>query len=258
MGDDDHRQALLGQLAHDGKDFTDHLRVKGGRRLVEQQHFGLHGQRAGNRDALLLAAGKLARLGVDVGCHADLFKVFQRGLLRGLLVLMQHIAQARGAVVQHGHVVEQVEALEHHAHLGAVGAGVAPRGRDVTAVEQHLAVRGRLQQIDAAQQRGFAAAGRADDAGHVARVDGKVHVTQNNMGAEALGEVAHLDNRLRHGLRLPSYPDSGTHGSGPGHCTCRWCRPASRWCSGRSSAGRPALFPTGAAGSWQTASSSGR
>ena len=78
------------------------------------------------------------------------------------------------------------------------------------------------------------------------------------LGAKALGEVAHLDNRLRHGLHFPSYPDSGTRGSGPGRCTYRWCRPASRWCSGRSSAGRPALSPTGAADSWQTASSSGR
>ena len=135
VGDDDHRQALFGQLAHDGQHFTDHLRVKGGRRLVEKQHLGLHRQGAGNRNALLLAAGKLARLGVDVGGHADLLQILECGLFGGLFVLVQHVAQARGAVVQHGHVIKKVEALEHHAHLGAVGAGVAPLGRDVTAVE---------------------------------------------------------------------------------------------------------------------------
>ncbi len=31
-------------------------------RLVEQQHFGIGGERAGQRDALLLAAGKLVRI----------------------------------------------------------------------------------------------------------------------------------------------------------------------------------------------------
>ena len=258
MGDDKHRQPLLGQLAHDGQHLAHHLGVQRGGRLVKQQYLGLHGQRAGNRHTLLLPAGKLARLGMDIGGHADLLQIVQCGALGGFLVHVQHIAQARRAVVQHRHIVEKVKALEHHAHLGAVGARVAALGRDVVAVEQHLAVRGGLQQVDAAQQGRFAAAGRADDAGDIAGVDGKIHIAQNDMGAEALGEVAYLNNRLRHGLRLPSYPDSGTHGSGPGRCTCRWCRPASRSCSGHSSAGRRALSPTGAADSWQTASSSGR
>ena len=68
VGDDDHRQALFGQLAHDGQYLADHLRVKGGRRLVEKQHLGLHRQGAGNRNALLLAAGKLARLDKKTPC----------------------------------------------------------------------------------------------------------------------------------------------------------------------------------------------
>jgi hypothetical protein len=39
-----------------------HLGVQGGQRLVEQQHPGLDGQRAGQRDALLLTAGQLVRV----------------------------------------------------------------------------------------------------------------------------------------------------------------------------------------------------
>ena len=36
------------------------LEIKGGKRLVEQQHLGLNGKRAGDGHPLLLAAGKLA------------------------------------------------------------------------------------------------------------------------------------------------------------------------------------------------------
>ena len=57
--------------------------------------------------------------------HADLLQIVQCGALGGFLVHVQHIAQARRAVVQHRHIVEKVKALEHHAHLGAVGARVA-------------------------------------------------------------------------------------------------------------------------------------
>ena len=46
---------LLAQLQPD-------LGVQGGQRLVEQQHPGLDGQRAGQGDALLLAAGELVRV----------------------------------------------------------------------------------------------------------------------------------------------------------------------------------------------------
>ena len=258
VGDDDHGQALLGQLAHNAQHFTHHLGVQGGGRLVKQQHFGLHGQRTGDGHALLLAAGKLAGLGVDVGGHAHLFQVAQCRLAGGLLVLVQHVAQAGGAVVQHGHVVEEVEALEHHAHLGAVGAGVRAFGRDVLPMEQHAAVGRGLQQVDAAQQRGFSAAGGADHAGNIAVVDGKVNIAQHHVGAKAFGEVAHLNDGFRHGMPLLSYPDSGTYGPGPGRCTCRWCRPGYRWCSGRSSGGRPGPSPRHAAGSWPAASSTGR
>ena len=46
------RADLLAQLEPD-------LGVQGGQRLVEQQHPGLDGERPGQRDALLLAAGQL-------------------------------------------------------------------------------------------------------------------------------------------------------------------------------------------------------
>ena len=258
VGHHDHGQAAGGQLAHDRQHFAHHLGVQGRGGLVKQQHLRLHGQGPGDGHPLLLAAGQLPGPGVDVRGHAHFFQVGQGGGLGRLLVLVQDIAQAGGAVFQHGHVVEQVERLEHHPHPGPVAAGVEPLGHDVLAVEEDGARRGGLQQVDAAQQGGLARPRCADDAGDVPGFDGKVHIPQHHVGAETLGEVAHFNDRFRHGWRPPSCQDSGTCGPGPGRCTSRWCRPGCRWCPGRSSGGRPAFSPTGAADSWTPGSWSDR
>ena len=62
----DHGHAAGGQLFHDGEHLTDHFRIERLGRLVEQHDFGIHGERARNRDALALAAGQFAghRLGL--------------------------------------------------------------------------------------------------------------------------------------------------------------------------------------------------
>ena len=61
VGDDEHRHARPGQLAHDLEHLVDHLGVERRGRLVEQHDLRLHGQRAGDRHALLLTAGQLGR-----------------------------------------------------------------------------------------------------------------------------------------------------------------------------------------------------
>lgn len=66
VGDDQHRHVLGGQLLHDGIDFVDELRIERRCRLVEEHHLRLHGQRARNRDTLLLAAGQPRWIGVDL------------------------------------------------------------------------------------------------------------------------------------------------------------------------------------------------
>src|SRR6201994_2596194 len=58
VGDDEHRPAFLGQLAHRGEDLFDDVGVESGGVLVEEHHVRFHRQGAGDRDALLLAAGE--------------------------------------------------------------------------------------------------------------------------------------------------------------------------------------------------------
>src|SRR6185295_19605481 len=62
VGHHHHRHALLCQFDHHVEHFLDHFRVERGSGLVEQHHFRAHGESAGDGDALLLAAGKLARI----------------------------------------------------------------------------------------------------------------------------------------------------------------------------------------------------
>ena len=54
--DDEHGHALVGKTLHDGEDLADHLGVERARRFVEQEDLRIHGQRAGDGHALLLAA----------------------------------------------------------------------------------------------------------------------------------------------------------------------------------------------------------
>ena len=65
MGDIDHRDAgCVVQAADLEAHFLTQMSVEIGERLVQQQNFWVHGQRAGERNTLLLPAGELARVAV--------------------------------------------------------------------------------------------------------------------------------------------------------------------------------------------------
>ena len=192
MGHHQHGHAAVCQGPHDGEDLAHHLRVQGGGGLVEQQYLRVHGQSPGDGHTLLLAAGDLPGLGVDIGGHAHLLQVIHGALLSIHLVLLEHLHLAYHTVFQHGHVVEQVEGLEHHTHPGTVLGGVDAPARHIVSVVEDLAGGGRLQQIDAPQQRGLAGAGGADNGDDVALVHGKVNISQHFVLAKCLGEVPDL------------------------------------------------------------------
>src|SRR6266545_5794503 len=59
VGDHHHGHALAGEALHDAQHLPDQLRVEGGGRLVEEHELGVHGQGAGDRHPLLLAAREL-------------------------------------------------------------------------------------------------------------------------------------------------------------------------------------------------------
>ena len=118
--DAQHGHAGAGQLDHDVEHLLDHLGIERGRRLVEQHDARVHAQRARDGDALLLAARELAGILVAPArgsctrsryCMAT-FSASARG------IFFTHTGR-QAEIVQHGQVRKQVEALEHHADLGA-------------------------------------------------------------------------------------------------------------------------------------------
>jgi hypothetical protein len=70
----DHREAAAGQLPHGAEDLADQLGIQSGGRFVEKHQLGFHGERTGDGNALLLAAGELARVGLGAVSEADLFE----------------------------------------------------------------------------------------------------------------------------------------------------------------------------------------
>ena len=187
-----HGHALLGQRLHDVQHLAHHFRVQSGGGLVEQQHLRVHGQRPGDGHPLLLTAGDLPGLGVDIGGHTHLFQIFQCLLPGLLLAALEDLHLSHHAVFEDRHIVEQVEGLEHHAHMGAVLRGIDAPARHIGAVVEDLTAAGGLQQVDTPQQRGLAGAGSADDGNNVALLDSKVNIPQNLMGAKGLAEVTDL------------------------------------------------------------------
>ena len=119
VGDHDHRHAALGEVDHDVEDLLDHLGVEGGGGLVEEHHLGLHRERAGDGDPLLLAAGELG--GVLAGLVADPDPVEQllRARLGVGLLDPADLDRPERDVLEDRLVREEVEALEDHPDLGA-------------------------------------------------------------------------------------------------------------------------------------------
>ena len=177
MGDHQHGDAGVSQLLHQLKHFADHLGVEGAGRLIEEDDVRVHCQCACDGDALLLAARKA--LGVDVGLVGQTYagQKLVGALGDGLFVLELEQAGGQLKVFLDGQVGEEVEVLEHHAHLLADGV-------DVVVVHLHTlkfdaAAGGDLQPVQAAQEGGFAAARGADEADHVAAVDVDVDAPQH-------------------------------------------------------------------------------
>jgi hypothetical protein len=157
--DHDRGQAELAlQVADLDADFVPELGVEIGERLVEQQDVRLHGQRAGERDALLLAAGELAR----IACSSRPVSLTRRRLRRRAAAIgrrdLAHL-QAEADVLGDGHVREQRVGLEDQ-------AAIALPGRQAVTSRSPMVIRAGARRIEAgdhAQRRGLAAAGGAEE-----------------------------------------------------------------------------------------------
>ena len=112
-------------------------------------------RQAGERDALLHAAGEVARIGVLEAAQADQVEQLV-GLSLGARVELLAELRRQQRVLERGAPRKQGRALEHQ-------RDVLPRLGDLAAVHRDPSVRERDQAGDEAQQSGLAAAARAHD-----------------------------------------------------------------------------------------------
>ena len=131
VGDDDHRHAVLRQGGHRIQHFLDHFGIERRGRLVEQHDLRVHAEGARDRDALLLAAGELARVFVRLLGDFDSAEELHRDLLGLAPGHLAHPDRRQRAILEDGQMREQVELLEHHADFASDLVDALQVGRSV-------------------------------------------------------------------------------------------------------------------------------
>ena len=154
VGDDDDCDAQLTvDFLNELQNGVGRVRVQGARRLVAEQHLRVRCQRAGNRNALLLAAGQLRRVGVGlIGQTDQLQQLTGAGL--GLVSGDLRQLHREHDIAQTGALHQQVELLKNHGDLtpGRAQVGGA-QVLHLLAVDDNISLVRALQHIDAAYQR---------------------------------------------------------------------------------------------------------
>ena len=163
------------QVAHD----LPRLGVEGAEGLVHEEYLGVADQHLGEADALPLPARELVGIAVAEGGEAD-------ALEPGLCALQRLGAGNARHLEADGDVVAR-RLPGHHRVLLEEVAGVPIEAGKALAQHERLARRWGEQSRSHVEQRGLAAAGRADDGHELVRADGQIGGGNRRIGA-AIGE----------------------------------------------------------------------
>ena len=165
--------------------------VERAERLVEQQRPRAVDERAGERDALLLAAGELSRLALAEAAELDELERLADALgdlgLGDLLAL-----EPEGDVALDAQVREERVRLEDRVDVALVGRLLG----HLVAAEVHAPLRRVLEAADHPQRRRLAAARRAEHRVERAALDRERELVDRGHLAEALGDLLEVDVRL--------------------------------------------------------------
>ena len=214
MGHHHHGHLLLSQRPDDLEDFPGQLGIQGGGGFIEKQDIRMHGQRPGNGHPLLLPAGQLAGIRVRLVGKPHLLEQGRRLPAGLVLASPSHPDGGFGQVLHHRHMGKQIEVLKHQpkpaADLlqhrpGAVHAAVCPlaggHGHHGQILIRDTAGIHPLQQGQAAQEGGFAGAGRADDGQHFPLAHLKGDPLEHLVFPKRLADVLHAQQT--HGQAPP-------------------------------------------------------
>src|SRR5690606_9215124 len=221
VGDQHHGQAQLTVDARQQvEDLAGGLRVESTGRLVAEQDLRLGGQRPGDADALLLAAGQLRRVALRLIAEADPVEQFGDPCLDLRAAQLAGQLQRHGDVAGHGARAEQVEVLEDHPDLTADAAKAAVvQCGDIDPANRQAAAAGLLEAVDQAQQGAIAGSGVADQPEDFTGFDAQVGGLQRRDHAAgalvALVDALEFDHEAN---LLAGWPSAG---AGPGRLSAR-------------------------------------
>src|SRR5215211_3445101 len=157
-------------------------------RLVEKEEFGLRNDRAGECNALLLPATKLAGLAVAIA-----FKPYERErLVNGLGPLVSRqaepVPEPEVNVGGDRLVREKGVVLEDQPDIPLVGRGSA----HICAADRDRARGGRLETGNHAQERRLTAAARPYKGDELSRLDAQRKTGDSGVRAKKLGDIIQL------------------------------------------------------------------
>src|SRR5438067_8004696 len=199
----DQRRPALVQLGEQLHHRLTVLRVEVPGRLVGEEDERIARDGAGDRHALLLAAGELAGHVACAVAHADAVE----GVLDALLAIGRRHSPVREReldVLEDGQVADQVEALEDEADVAVADVRAVGRRQVLhrLGIEQVLTAGGRVEQAEDGQQGCLPRPGGADDREPLVLAHRKVDVGEgvrlHFVGEEDLLDVLHLDQRFAH------------------------------------------------------------
>jgi hypothetical protein len=172
--------ALAVELIEELEHFLSALGVEIARGLVGEQQRGLSHQRAGDRDALALAPGKLRRMVAEAVREPDGRDQLEAALA-ALAPRRAAVEQRHFDVLEHGELRDQVEGLEDESDRPVADPrqAIVIQPRDVLAVEHVASARGAVETPEDVHQRGLARARCADDAHEFAAPDLQIDPTQH-------------------------------------------------------------------------------
>ena len=196
VADEQHGHALVPQLAHLPEQALDLVGRQRGRGLVHDQHPDVERDGLGDLDGLLGGDGQARRrhAGVEVDVEAG-----QQGLGVRAHPPPAHdpalVTVADEDVLGHAEVGEDQRLLVDGGDAPALGVGRAARGRGL-AVDQDLAVVGRVDAGHDLDQRRLAGPVLADQRVHLAPPQLERHVVEGTGGPEALGDAPHGEHDI--------------------------------------------------------------
>ncbi len=188
VGDEDDAGAAAPRRGDDVLDREHRGGVEAGGRLVEEQHLGVGGQRAGQRQALLLAAREQAGGLVGLVGEADAVEERVRRRARVLAAGLQHEVEVGG-----DRAAQQDRLLEHQRLPSAW------RGRRRCRPSRSRPALGRHEAVEQLQQQALARAVRPHDHGAAAGIEREVEPVEQRRLAAPEGQAADFQRQERRG-----------------------------------------------------------